>query len=242
MTGRGAARVRPDTTVMRGRLPYLALVPYGFILAGVGLSRFGVLPAMTGWMLTAFGVLSGLAVAITLIVVRRSRSWWAAALAVLPTLVATPMVVAALRSPPINDVATNVEAPLAFVAALQAAPNAGRDMSFPAENGPIIRAAYPGVRPLVLDEPAERVFRRIEDLAGARAGWSITRRDAATRTIEGEATTSVFRFVDDFVIHVADHDGGARIEMRSKSRDGVGDAGVNAERIRSFFDQLEDAP
>ena len=33
-------------------------------------------------------------------------------------------------------------------------------------------------------------------------------------------------------------DGQSLIEMRSKSRDGIGDQGVNARRIRRFFDRI----
>ncbi|NEO34751.1 MAG: DUF1499 domain-containing protein, partial [Symploca sp. SIO3C6] len=126
----------------------------------------------------------------------------------------------------------------AFVTALQAAPNTGRDMSFPEKNGPIIHEAYPNVRPLILDEPLEQAFQRIGTLARTQPGWKITRRDAKAHTLEGEATTSFFRFVDDFVIHASEQEGKAMINMRSKSRDGLVDAGANAKRIQRFFEQL----
>jgi uncharacterized protein (DUF1499 family) len=46
------------------------------------------------------------------------------------------------------------------------------------------------------------------------------------------------RSFDDFVIQVrpAPDGTGSLIEMRSKSRDGIGDFGVNYKRIRMFFD------
>ena len=156
-------------------MQYLTLVPYFIILAGVGLSYAGILPAMKGWMLCALGVLSGLGLAVTAIFAGRSDLLWAAAFAVLPSMVAIPMVINDLRYPHINDVATNVEHPMAFVAALQAAPNAGRDMSFPEKNGPIIREAYPNVYPLILDESLEQVFQRSEERRvgkECRSRWS----------------------------------------------------------------------
>ena len=67
----------------------------------------------------------------------------------------------------------------------------------------------------------------------------ITRSEAKTYTLEGEVSTSVFRFIDDFIIHVSDHDGKVLVNMRSKSRDGLVDAGANAKRIERFFKQLE---
>jgi uncharacterized protein (DUF1499 family) len=151
------------------------------------------------------------------------------------------MVINDLRHPRINDVSTNIEDPPSFVAALQATSNIERDMSFPEKNGPIIREAYLNVRPLILDEPLDQAFQRIEALAKIQPGWMITRRDAEARTVEGEATTSIFRFVDDFVIRVSDQEGSARIDMRSKSRDGLVDAGINAKRIQMYLEQLENA-
>ena len=166
-------------------------------------------------------------------------SLWVAVFAVLPFMIALPMVTNDLRYPRINDVTTNVDDPPVFVAALQAAPNRGRNMSFPEKNGPTIREAYPNVRPLLLDEPLAQVFQRIETLAGLQPGWVMTHRDAIALTLEGEATTSFFRFVDDFVIHVSEQEGKALINMRSKSRDGLVDAGANAKRIQTFLKQLE---
>ncbi|MEM7010760.1 MAG: DUF1499 domain-containing protein [Verrucomicrobiota bacterium] len=222
-------------------MQYFALLPYFLILAGVGLSYVGILPAMVGWLLSALGVLSGLCLAVHSVFSRRPGWMWPTVCAALPSMLAVPMVINDLRYPRINDVATNVEDPPAFVAALELAPNTEREMAFPEKNGSIIRGAYPNVRPLILDEPSERVFQRIEALAGIQAGWMITRCDAEARTLEGEARTSIFRFVDDFVIRVSTQDGKARIDMRSKSRDGLVDAGANAKRIEGFLEQLEKA-
>jgi uncharacterized protein (DUF1499 family) len=49
----------------------------------------------------------------------------------------------------------------------------------------------------------------------------------------------VFRFVDDVLVRVRPADGGgALVDVRSKSRDGRGDLGVNAARIRAFAEKL----
>jgi uncharacterized protein (DUF1499 family) len=70
--------------------------------------------------------------------------------------------------------------------------------------------------------------------------WEITFTDPATGAIEAVATTLVFGFQDDIVIRVrpAPH-GGSRVDLRSKSRDGRGDIGANAARIRAFIRELE---
>ncbi|HZY59493.1 MAG TPA: DUF1499 domain-containing protein, partial [Candidatus Binataceae bacterium] len=60
------------------------------------------------------------------------------------------------------------------------------------------------------------------------------------RTIEGVAVTRLFHFRDDLIIQVraAPSGGGSLVEMRSKSRDGVGDVGANYKRINGFFASL----
>jgi len=221
----------------------LAFVPYLLIIAGVALSNTGFIAPMAGWQLCALGVLFGFGVAVTLLVIRirgRQPLFWALAIvAALPSAIAVPMLINDLSYPRINDVTTDIDTPPAFVAALEAPANAGRDMTFPEHFGTIVREGYPSVQPLVLDESPDQVFERIETLIASQPGWVITHRDTEKRTIEGEVATPVFRFVDDFVIRVSDQNGKARVDMRSKSRDGLVDAGANAKRIRAFLAQLE---
>jgi uncharacterized protein (DUF1499 family) len=82
------------------------------------------------------------------------------------------------------------------------------------------------------------VFQRALRVAREMPAWEITYEDAAAGIIEGVATTALFRFRDDFVIRIRPDGAGARVDMRSKSRDGRGDLGANAERIRAFLKVL----
>jgi uncharacterized protein (DUF1499 family) len=212
------------------------------MFAGIGLSRSGVLPAMYGWSAVALGALFGLSVSITIFFARVRKGLphfrVFAIIAAAPLAVAVPIVIRDLSYPRINDVTTDFENPLAFVVALEAPANAGRDMAYPEHFGPIVREAYPDVRPLVLDESPEHVYQRVEELAEVQSGWEIKNSDAEKLIVEGEVSTFFFRFVDDFVIRVSDQDGKARVDMRSKSRDGLVDAGANAKRIRTFLAEL----
>ena len=72
-------------------------------------------------------------------------------------------------------------------------------------------------------------------------GWFIVYIDPATRTIEGVETSYLFRFRDDFVIEVrpGPEPNSSLVEMRSRSRAGTGDFGVNYNRIREFFAMLK---
>jgi uncharacterized protein (DUF1499 family) len=48
-------------------------------------------------------------------------------------------------------------------------------------------------------------------------------------------------FTDDFVIRVTADGAGSRVDMRSESRQGVSDFGVNAKRIRAYLSALKQA-
>ena len=117
--------------------------------------------------------------------------------------------------PPINDITTETE-------------NASKAQ----------RDAYPDIRPITLAEPPQKAFERA--LAAAQAmGWEIVARDPAAGRIEAVDTTLWFGFKDDVVVRVAAAPaGGSRIDVRSKSRVGRGDAGTNARRIRGFRERL----
>ena len=61
----------------------------------------------------------------------------------------------------------------------------------------------------------------------------------AERVIEAEATSRVFRFVDDVVVRMRGTDGGCvNVDMRSTSRVGRSDLGANAARIVEFLESL----
>ena len=222
----------------------LTLVPLLFVLVGVGLTSAGPLPPLLGLGVVALGALFGLPVSLYVLVaqIRKGRPglWPFAIVAILPLAMATPLVVLNLRYPLINDVTTDTANPPSFTAALEDAANTGRDMAFPERFGPIVRESYTDLQPLLLDESTAGAFQRIAELAERQPGWEVKRRDATTQVIEGEASSTVLGFIDDFVIRVTEQDGQARVDMRSKSRVGQGDVGVNAKRIRGFLQQLRE--
>jgi hypothetical protein len=76
--------------------------------------------------------------------------------------------------------------------------------------------------------------------AFSEAGWKIAKSDPARGAVEATASVSYIRFHDDVVIRILPVADGSqsRVDMRSVSRVGVGDLGVNAWRIRSFLGAL----
>ena len=76
-------------------------------------------------------------------------------------------------------------------------------------------------------------------LDAARAmGWEIVANVPTEGRIEATATTPFVGFKDDVVIRVQPTPTGSRIDVRSKSRVGRGDMGVNAQRIRDYRARL----
>jgi uncharacterized membrane protein YgdD (TMEM256/DUF423 family) len=104
------------------------------------------------------------------------------------------------------------------------------------------RQAYGDLRTVHVPwTPAETV-QRAERLARDR-GWEIARADAGAGEIEATATSLFFRFKDDVVLRArpAASGGGSNVDMRSISRVGGSDVGMNAKRIRSFLADLRQA-
>ena len=71
-------------------------------------------------------------------------------------------------------------------------------------------------------------------------GWEVTLADAAGLSLEAVATTPLLRFKDDVVVRVrpASKGPGAIVDVRSRSRLGQGDLGVNAARVRAFLKKV----
>jgi uncharacterized protein (DUF1499 family) len=96
---------------------------------------------------------------------------------------------------------------------------------------------YAAIQPQRFKQPYDRVFGAA--LATARAeGWEVTAQDPGKGEIRAVATTAVFRFKDDVTITIGREGEGALVDVRSRSRIGLGDFGANARRIVRFQAEL----
>ena len=93
--------------------------------------------------------------------------------------------------------------------------------------------------PLKVGLPTNEAFQRALDAAKAMSGWTVVDSDPATGRIEANETSRWFHFVDDIAIRVAADGAGSRIDIRSVSRQGRSDFGVNARRIRAYMETLK---
>jgi hypothetical protein len=103
------------------------------------------------------------------------------------------------------------------------------------------RQAYGDLRTIRVDAPVAEVVARAERLARER-GWEVAVADPASGRLEATETTRFFRFKDDVVVRARPAPGGGTdVDMRSISRVGGSDVGVNAKRIRAFLSDLQQA-
>ncbi len=136
--------------------------------------------------------------------------------------------------PRINDITTDPTDPPEFVSAKRDPATRDRDYAYPAGFAEQQRAAYPDLAPIALPVPPAQAYEKAKS-AVESLGWHITLADPARGLIEARDTSKLFRFVDDVAIRIRPGtDGNSRIDIRSKSRDGKGDLGANATRIRNF--------
>ena len=244
--------VRPRGGRWPGVLAGLAIL----LLAAATLMMAGSGPAYRGEFISlgeAFNLLrngvyaAGAAVAVSIVTLlfsllaRRSR----------PALIATLVIVAAAallyvpwqhwqraqQVPAIHDITTDTQNPPAFEALAdvrEAAPNA---VDYPGDaTAQQQQAAYPYIKPLVLDVAPQTVLAAAQAEA-EEAGWRIAR--ITDNHIEATATTRWFGFEDDVVIRLTEIENGVQVDMRSASRLGASDVGTNAARIEQFLTALE---
>jgi len=240
------ARRAGTLTVIALALAVLALL--GVLLAGPS-HRLGLLGAR--WALGLFGLAGLLGVAAAVVaawgmgLAFMAGAWRGVAGSALAFVVALAaagpllaMVRAAASVPLIHDITTDTESPPQWVA-LKAARAASENGT--AYGGAEVslrqKQAYRDVAPLLLTLPPDKAFARAE--AAARAlGWRIVAATPAEGRLEATETTRWFGFTDDIVVRVRPTSSGSRVDVRSASRVGRSDLGVNARRVRAFLAEV----
>ncbi len=212
---------------------------------GPGLSMSGIGTPIQSFQIFGLGLLLGLPClvlgAFGLFATRSGKGRGGRSRALFATLVGAAVPVFVLINagdgPAINDITTSPDDPPSFVAALELPPNLDRDMAYPATFAAVQRAAYSDLAPIRLPLPPPEAFDLV--LRSMQAlGWTVTHRDRPGGALEAYETTRIFRFVDDVVVRIRRTPSGAIVDVRSKSRDGQGDIGANAARIRRLRDAI----
>ena len=213
----------------------LALFAIACLVIGVLGAMLSLLPSMVGFAMFFVGGALGLAALVWGLIVKVRKSARGGALAAaagaVPFLVVagTAAMMAGKAGPGINDITTDVSNPPNFAKTTEHG-------DYPADFVEKAAKAYPKVRPLTLTIEPSAAAKLAFDLATDR-GWKIV--DRREDGFEAYEQTRLFRFRDDFVVRVgSSSSGGSVVDMRSASRDGKADFGVNAARIESFLEEM----
>lgn len=223
----------------------LGAISAAAFVVGPLIAFLGIAPPLIGFYTFGLGGFLGIVTLLASVVTAVRRGVGAAAgglaLGGVITLVFLLLAVPARGFPPINDITTDTANPPQFVQAVLLPANAGRDMSYPGETFAHQQTeGYPDLNALRLDHSPKEAFERVARTAQEMPLWEITRTDSSAFALEGFSTSRLFRFRDDFVIEVRPAEAGSVVHMRSKSRDGRGDVGANAARIKGFFAKLSE--
>jgi uncharacterized protein (DUF1499 family) len=212
--------------------------------------QWGLMLLVGGALLSALGVLSGIIGWLGATAKRVPIRAGAVGLAIIVGLglagFLLSQVLKAFGVPPIHEISTDLAEPPPFVAVrairervpgvnptdyvAEVTGRGGAAMNVPE----LQRKAYPDVQPLVLTVPASEAFARAER-AARELGWEIHEAAPAEGRLEATDTTFFFGFKDDVVVRIRSEGAGSRVDVRSKSRVGLGDVGANAKRIRAFL-------
>jgi len=147
----------------------------------------------------------------------------------------------ARRVPAIHDITTDTEHPPTFVALATARAAAPNGLAYAgAAVAAAQQQAYPDIVPYRPPLPPATLFAQAAMVA-RDAGWEIVAVDPQQGRIEATDTSLLFGFKDDIVIRITPYERASQLDIRSMSRVGRSDVGVNAQRIRRFLTRLKAA-
>ena len=147
---------------------------------------------------------------------------------------------AAQRVPPIHDITTDTDNPPLFVRLAHARKKTDHPTAY---DGPEVAAmqkkGYPDLGPILVKAPMAKVFDESKVIL-VSMGMNVVDAEPIQGRIEATDTSLLFGFEDDLVVRLVQQaDGTVRVDVRSKSRVGRSDFGINAHRIRAFTKVLQ---
>lgn len=179
----------------------------------------------------------------------RTRRWAGMLLAFVYVGWMGTFLIKALTVPAIHDVSTDLADPPVFQTLqmrsdnLDNVPGADDEQMrglTPQQRWAVVHQKdYGDIRSVRINEPVPMVIAKAERLAKDR-DWDVAVTLPEEGRLEATATSAFFRFKDDIVLRVrpTDTGEGSIVDMRSVSRVGQSDLGVNAKRVRSFLADL----
>ncbi len=157
-------------------------------------------------------------------------------------------------APMIHDISTDTENPPVFDVVVALRDEGTNTLDYVGKTAPaafgskervlvvdLQQQHYPDIQPLVIPLTPADVFDIALTVAEGQ-GWKIVSAEPERMVVEATDTTFWFGFKDDVVIRLTGIEGeGTRVDVRSVSRVGISDLGANADRIRAYLADLEQA-
>lgn len=256
--GTSVAKAKPDYQGYLVLIAGVGALVWGFVSAvGTGWGFWAYQSGLKGvtWAFflglgaILFGILFGWRARKAVAPPPRTRRWVGMLVAIIYVGWVGTFLMAALTVPAIHDVSTDLADPPTFQTLQLRADNLDNvpgaddeDMKglTPQQRWAVVhQKAYGDIRSVRINEPVPMVVAKAERLAKAR-GWDVAVALPEEGRLEATETSAFFRFKDDIVLRVrpTDTGEGSIIDMRSVSRVGTSDLGVNAKRVRSFLGDL----
>lgn len=140
--------------------------------------------------------------------------------------------------PPIHDITTDTENPPQFEAIVPLRADAPNQTEYGGpEVAKVQKDFYSGLETMMLDVPPSEAYEKALE-AARQTSWEIVEADEEDLRIEAYHKLPWFGFIDDVVVRVDTTEQGSKIDVRSVSRVGRGDLGVNAHRIKEYLNMI----
>ena len=144
--------------------------------------------------------------------------------------------------PPIHNLSTDLDNPPAFsVGMIDLRGENSNPLEIPDQVKDMQRSAYADLKPLVLSGSLTQNYPHALDVV-KDMGWEIHLEDDVAGTIEATDTTFWLGFKDDVLVQLSDdmEAGTTTVNVRSVSRMGATDLGVNNDRIQAYLRDLSE--
>lgn len=234
------------------RLLLVSAIIAVFLLLGGPLSyKFGISPLQPAFLSLLLALIGGaivLVASLVMVVVaqraglagNRNQLLVTIVLSVIPIVVMVPQMMKGSNVPPIHDITTDTVNPPKYFKVANYRVDAANSLEYgagfdsPEELAALQHKAYPAVKPLMTEMSVADAVKRAGTVLREQ-GLDVVNIDPDRGIVEAVATTFWFGFKDDVVVRVTPNDSGSVVDVRSVSRVGQSDLGVNAARIEKFL-------
>ncbi|MDU0354688.1 DUF1499 domain-containing protein [Paraglaciecola aquimarina] len=142
------------------------------------------------------------------------------------------------RAPAIHDITTDTVNPPEFLVLDDKRAGAKNSLIYAGSDvATQQKKSYPYIKPIFSNLTVEQAYAKALAVAQHK-GWQIIVSDPNALRFEATAQTTFFGFLDDVVVKVTPMNNQSRIDIRSVSRVGRSDQGVNAARIVEFTESF----